>query len=221
MKTLLVLALRLLVLAVLLLSPLLLAAGRLDVWGAWGWALVMWLSATTIYGLMLCRSPALVEERLRPPSDRDRATRRLVVAPVLLHLVLAGLDARLGWSRVPLAVQVSALAATAAGFALVGWVLLTNPFASSAVRIQSERGHAVITHGPYALVRHPMYLATLLVCLSMGPALGSWWAALALLPVIAVFIRRTALEDRMLCDELDGYGSYAQRIRWRVVPLVF
>jgi protein-S-isoprenylcysteine O-methyltransferase Ste14 len=79
----------------------------------------------------------------------------------------------------------------------------------------------VITTGPYALVRHPMYLAVALVCLGSGPALGSWWAGLALVPVLAIFVRRTVIEDRMLHRELAGYAEYAARVRWRVVPGVF
>jgi protein-S-isoprenylcysteine O-methyltransferase Ste14 len=79
----------------------------------------------------------------------------------------------------------------------------------------------VITHGPYAFVRHPMYLAVVLICLGGGTALGSLLATAALLPVIAVFARRTLLEDRMLRDELPGYRDYSARVRWRVIPLVF
>lgn len=158
---------------------------------------------------------------MKPPSDRDRATRRLVILPFLSLLVISGLDVRFGWSAVPMAAQVMGLVLELLGFALVGWVLLTNPFASSAVRIQRERGQKVITSGPYALVRHPMYLAVVLVCLGSGPALGSWYAGLALLPVIGIFIRRTLLEDRMLHRDLEGYDSYSARVRWRVLPPLF
>jgi protein-S-isoprenylcysteine O-methyltransferase Ste14 len=158
---------------------------------------------------------------MRPPSDRDRATRRLVALPYLAHLVIAGLDARYEWSAVPEGVTIAGLALVAAGFLLVGWTLLTNPFASSAVRVQEERAHRVISTGPYALVRHPMYLAVLLVCLGAGPALASWYAGLLLLPMVAVFIRRTLLEDAMLHGELPGYADYASRVRSRVVPGVF
>lgn len=214
-------ALRLLAGAALVVGPLLLAAGRADAWGAWAWIGVVWGTAAATYSRLEKLNPALLAERLRPPSDRDRATRRLVVLPFVAHLVLSGLDLRWRWSAVPLPVQLGALATMAGGFALVRWVLLTNPFASSAVRVQPERGQSVIEAGPYRLVRHPMYLATVLVCLSSGVALGSWFSGLALLPVVAVFVRRTLLEDRMLVQELRGYVDYAARVRWRVVPFVF
>lgn len=214
------LLLRLTVGAGVLLAALLLFAGK--PWtGALAWTGVLWTCAVLTHAWLLKISPELVRERISPPSDRDRATRKLVALPFSLHLALAGLDARLGWSTVPPALQFTALTVLGLGFALVGWTLATNPFASSAVRIQSERDHRVIDTGPYALVRHPMYLATVLVSLSSGLALGSWWSALALLPVIGIFVRRTALEDQMLRTELPGYADYATQVRWRVIPLVF
>lgn len=207
--------------AFVFLAILFTAAGRLDVWPFWAYVGVMYLIAATIYALLARWSPALVAERLRPPSDRDRATRRLVVLPFAAHLVVAGLDARFGWSGVPALMTGAGLVMVAAGFLLVGWTLFTNPFASSAVRVQRERAHQVISTGPYAIVRHPMYLAVLLVSLGAGPALASWWAGLALLPIVPVFVRRTLIEDAMLHHDLPGYAEYASRVRWRAVPGVF
>lgn len=211
-------AIRFVLLGVGVLTYLLAVAGRPDFWPAWAWVGAMVASALATYGGM---TSELRQERMRPPADRDRATRRLVIAPLVAHFTLAGLDARFGWSAVPVPVVSAGLAVFTLGFVLVGWTLLSNPFASSAVRIQSERAHRVISHGPYRLVRHPMYLAVVLVCSGSGFALASWWAGLALLPVLAIFIRRTALEDLMLRTELDGYAEYSSRVRWRVIPLIF
>lgn len=207
--------------AFVLLAILLTAAGRLDAWSFWAYVGVIYAIGATTYTLLGRWSPGLLAERIRPPSDRDRATRRLVALPFLTHLVVAGLDARFGWSTVSAAVTVAGLLGVAGGLALVSWTLLSNPFASSAVRVQHEREQQVISTGPYAIVRHPMYLAVLLVCLGAGPALSSWWAGLALVPVIPVFVRRTLIEDAMLHRELAGYRQYASRVRWRVVPGVF
>lgn len=195
-------------------------AGRWDVWNLWAWVGVMWLIGSLTYTVLLKVNPGLVAERLKPPHDRDRATRRLVALPFLAHLVLGGLDARFGWSHVPFPLVLLGLVLEALGFALVAWTLLNNPFASSAVRIQNEREHRVISSGPYALVRHPMYLAVFLVCLGGGPAVGSWFAGLALLPIVAIFVRRTLLEDSMLQKELPGYPEYSARVRWRIIPHV-
>jgi protein-S-isoprenylcysteine O-methyltransferase Ste14 len=197
------------------------AAGRLDLWPFWAYPGVIYVISATTYTLLGRWSPGLLAERIKPPTDRDRATRRLVVLPFLAHLVLAGLDVRFGWSDVPVGLTVAGPVVVTLGFALVSWTLLTNPFASSAVRVQHEREQQVVSHGPYAIVRHPMYLAVLLVCLGAGPALMSWYAGLSLLPVIAIFVRRTLFEDAMLHRELRGYPQYASRVRWRVVPGVF
>jgi protein-S-isoprenylcysteine O-methyltransferase Ste14 len=159
---------------------------------------------------------------MRPPSDRDRSTRIVSGLAMAGHFALAGLDVgRLGWSAVTLPVQVGGFALVLVGLWLVDWTLLSNPFASSAVRIQSERAQAVISHGPYAIVRHPMYLGVILFCLGSGLALGSPWSSLALLPVAIVFVRRTLREDRMLQDELPGYREYAARVRWRIARGLF
>ena len=160
-------------------------------------------------------------ERMKPPSDRDRLTRRLAVGPCLAHLVVAGLDARYGWSSMPVTLRLLGFASMTLAWSLIAWTFATNRFASSAVRIQTERNHEVITTGPYAIVRHPMYLGVFLTVLGSPLALGSWWALLVVSPVALIFVRRTRLEDRMLHDELPGYAEYARRTRYRIVPGIF
>lgn len=180
---------------------------------------VLWLSSSTINTLA---PRELVAERMKPPSDRDRATRLISFPVVLGHYVVAGLDVgRFQWTFVPVWLQAVGLGLVTLGMGLVGWTLLSNPFASSAVRIQSERKQTVITTGPYALVRHPMYLGVVFFTLGSGLALGSWVSWAMALPLLGVFVRRTLKEDRMLHDELEGYAEYAKKVRWRVVPFVF
>jgi protein-S-isoprenylcysteine O-methyltransferase Ste14 len=212
---------RTLIFAAVISIPLFAGAGR---WvpAFLTYVVLLWLTSGTIYTLLQWKSPALVAERFKPPSDRDRASRRIAIPLMLLHYLIAALDVgRFGWSTVPAAAQVAGFVIAFGSLALVGWTLLSNPYASTAVRVQSERGHTVISTGPYAFVRHPMYLAVLLFGLGSGPALGSWWSGLALLPVLVVFVRRTLLEDRMLHDELPGYRDYARRVHYRVVPGIF
>jgi protein-S-isoprenylcysteine O-methyltransferase Ste14 len=212
---------RTLVLAVGVAVPLFFGAGRwVPAFAAY--VAMLWLVTGSIYTLLLHRSPGLLAERLGPPTDRDRASRRIAIPVLLAHYVIAGLDVgRFGWSHVGPVTQAVAFAAVVASLLLTGWTLLSNPYASTAVRIQDERGHVVISTGPYAFVRHPMYFGVLLFGLGSGPALGSWWAALALLPVLVVFVRRTLFEDRMLHEELPGYADYAARVRSRVIPGIF
>jgi protein-S-isoprenylcysteine O-methyltransferase Ste14 len=96
-----------------------------------------------------------------------------------------------------------------------------NRFYSSVVRVQNDRGHSVIDAGPYRLVRHPGYLATLSAMLSGGMALGSLLAMIPLFGFAAIFIRRTMVEDQLLHDKLPGYAEYACRVRYRPIPGIF
>ncbi len=206
----------------LMAALLFVSAGRTDL--PWLWAyMATWLVAVlATYGVALKVNPDLVRERMRPPHDRDRTTRALAVLPGLGHFVAAGVDVgRVGWSEIGVGLHVAGLLALSAGWALIAWTFATNRFASSAVRIQTDREHHVITTGPYAIVRHPMYTAVLLVVAGAGPAVGSWWATACLLPLVPIFVRRTRLEDRMLHDELPGYPQYATQTRYRIVPGVY
>ena len=146
--------------------------------------------------------------------------RLLAAASLVGHWVVAGLDVgRYHWSdTVPLGVQLLGLIGFAAAFALIRWAQHVNRFFSSAMRIQRDRGQHVITAGPYHYVRHPGYAAFILVALCSGLALGSWWSTVPPLLFTVLFIRRTAVEDRLLQEELEGYSAYAEKVRYRLVP---
>jgi len=126
---------------------------------------------------------------------------------------------RFHWSdTVPRALRAGGLASLVAVFVVWYWSMRANPFFSAAVRVQRERGHFVVSSGPYRFVRHPGYAAFVLLGWGGPLALGSWWAVLPHIVVIALFVRRASLEDRVLHDELEGYAAYAARVRYRFVP---
>ncbi len=165
--------------------------------------------------------PDLLRERMRPGGKRPPAALRLFAIVLFAHWIVAGLDrGRFHWSdTVPVWLQAAGLIVTAAGYALVLWAMRVNRFFSSVARIQSDRGQHVISSGPYALVRHPGYLAGFAIMIASGLALGSWLAvAVLVIPSVPALIVRAAGEDRMLQAELPGYGAYASRVRWRVLP---
>jgi protein-S-isoprenylcysteine O-methyltransferase Ste14 len=197
-----------------------LAAGRVDlpmVWGVLG-------TVALFAALMLARmDPGLLRERLRPgPGNRDRLTRPLGTVLILAHWILTGLDiGRFHWSNIPWELQVVGLIGYAVAMAWVLWAVRVNPFYSSVVRVQGDRGQRPITSGPYRFVRHPGYTGTLLAMVCGGLALGSWVGMLPIVGGVALFIRRTLVEDRMLRRELAGYADYAQRVRYRLVAGVF
>jgi protein-S-isoprenylcysteine O-methyltransferase Ste14 len=193
--------------------------------GWWqGWALIAltlaWIVATAI--VILRHSPALFAERLGPRKGTKRWDTTLMGVYGILQLavlVVAGLDHRYSWStRIATVSQVVALILCSLGYILAVWATASNAFFSQMMRIQSERGHTVVSDGPYRYVRHPAYTGTILTSLTTPILLGSWWAfTLGLLNAL-LMILRTALEDRDLKAELNGYSEYALRVRQRLVP---
>jgi protein-S-isoprenylcysteine O-methyltransferase Ste14 len=199
------------------------AAGRWDLPIFWAYLTVLLL---TLLHVAFTADLDLVRERLRPgPGGRDNlAVLRLLALLVLGgHWALAGLDVgRYHWSdTIPMAARIAGLVGLAVALALVRWAQNVNRFFSTAVRIQSERGHHVITTGPYRFVRHPGYVAFILGTLSSGFALGSWLALLLTALMVPRFVRRAVVEDRMLRRELEGYAEYAGKVRYRLVPGVW
>lgn len=195
------------------------AAGRLDLPFVWG--LLAALVGFYVV-LALTADPGLLRERVAPGgANRDRLTGPLSAVFLGSHWVLAGLDARFGWSPVAWELQAAGLAGYAAALCVNLWALRANRFYSSAVRVQADRGQHVADAGPYRFVRHPGYTATIVATLASGLALGSWVALLPALGFVALFVRRTVFEDRMLLAELPGYADYARRVRSRLVPGVF
>ena len=198
------------------------SAGRIDWWPPWA-AIAVWLACYTAMDILLIRfNPDLMAERLTPPKGAktwDRAILSILRLTELVRYVLAGLDQRYGWTGgFPLAVQIAALMVCVLSYALLAWAMVSNPFFSQIVRIQSDRGHAVVADGPYRYVRHPAYVGMIVFEPAMSTLLASWWALIASGLCVILLILRTALEDRTLQAELTGYVDYARQVRYRLLP---
>lgn len=197
------------------------SAGRWDLPFLWA---ILGIYAGFLVVVLLKMDPDLRKERFHPaPGGQDRHMRALLLPFMLAAWVVAGLDVgRFHWSdSVPFAVRVLALVGFVSGLGLASWALSVNRFFSPVVRVQAERGHRLITGGPYQYVRHPGYLGGLLSAVCSGLAFGSWGAMLPVAGCALVFLRRTALEDRFLRVELPGYAAYAERVRYRLLPGVW
>jgi protein-S-isoprenylcysteine O-methyltransferase Ste14 len=192
------------------------SAGRWDLPMVWG---VLAVLAVFCLAFAASVDRGLVRERVKPgPGSRDRLTRPIGTAMLLAHWVLAGLDVgRFHWSVVPRDIQLAGLIGYAISMAFLFWAISANPFYSSVVRVQTDRGQHPVAVGPYRFVRHPGYAATLAGAFAGGLALGSWLAMVPLAVLGVFFLRRTVLEDRMLRDELPGYAEYAKRVPYRLV----
>jgi protein-S-isoprenylcysteine O-methyltransferase Ste14 len=216
-----------LVLGVLAMAALIFVpAGRLD-W-VMGWAVVgLHLALFLVMTFVLRRhDPTLIAERSRVVTPDTKGWDKVVTLVLSLvglgALILGGLDHRFGLSpRMPLAVQIAGLALAALGYSLFFWAMVSNKYFSRVVRIQSDRGHAVATDGPYRYVRHPGYVGFAVAWPSMALALGSLWGLIPGGLAAAAIVVRTALEDRTLQQELDGYREYASEVRYRLLPGVW
>lgn len=197
-----------------------LCAGRMDLPAAWAYFAAIFINAVITSVKM---DPGLIAER----SGIGKDFKRWDILPAILMgrlgplavLIVAGLDARFGWSP-PLVLSHQLIAGGAAilGLLFTDWAVISNRFFSSVVRIQKERGHTVVAAGPYRWVRHPGYAGSIPYMLATPVILGSLWAFIPAGLTVLITVIRTALEDKTLQEELDGYKGYAQRVRFRLLP---
>lgn len=205
------------ILAVFLFVP----AGRLDWWAAWTFVAIYFGGVVFNALFVLDKDPELIAERgetKENTKDWDKTVTSMITIFTMLALIVAGLDARFGWSQIALAISIAGWIVFVFGFGIVSWAMAANKFFARVVRIQDDRGHAVCDSGPYRFVRHPGYVGMCVYSFAMPFGLGAWWAILPVLLIVAGFVVRTALEDRTLRAELPGYAEYAARVRYRLAP---
>jgi protein-S-isoprenylcysteine O-methyltransferase Ste14 len=207
---------------VLVATALFLSAGTL-VWPM-GWAVVVFYAAFSVAGFLLL-PPELIEERSR--LGRGKAGDLVIAGLALVFLMpvslaVCGLDVRLRASpELPSGARSAAFAVFVLGYVLSLWAARSNPFFSGVVRVQRERGHRVVSGGPYAFVRHPGYAGPMAGHLALPIALGSLWGLAPAALGCAFLAIRTGLEERVLREELPGYTEYSTRVRWRLLPGVW
>jgi protein-S-isoprenylcysteine O-methyltransferase Ste14 len=193
-----------------------------------GWiGVAVYLVASGCLTVLISRiNPGLLQQRekwLR--NDTWPFDRIVLIVYVLLSYIevfVAGLDAgRFRWMALPGWTLAPGIILFVAAMAMVCWTMVTNPFAETTLRLQTDRGHSVVESGPYRIVRHPMYLGFAMQNLAAAFMLGSGWAIIVSAPVVATLIARTAHEDRFLRARLSGYSDFAQRSRFRLIPLIW
>ncbi len=201
------------------------AAGRVDIPRAWIY-LMAGLALLVVNGVVAGRrNPDVIKARAYGGAGTKRFDRIFAVCYILAMLavpVVAGLDAvRFGWAPLSLFWLWPGLALFALSDVPILWAMVENRHLEQTVRIQADRGHQVVSTGPYALVRHPMYAGTIVQHLAMPLIIGSLWAFVPVAALCVTIVVRTALEDRTLRRELAGFAEYAQRTRSRLVPGVW
>ena len=205
----------------------LLITWRWDWWEAWSYAMLGVLSFAVSRALAARRHPDLLAERARFMQHEDAKSWDKALAPLVglgsgLIPLVAGLDVRFGWSPIfSLPAKILALVIILAGYALASYALIENRFFSGMVRIQTDRGHRLVSSGPYRWMRHPGYAGALLAYLATPVFLDSRWAFLPAVLITITLVIRTNLEDQTLQDELAGYRDYARRVLYRLLPGVW
>lgn len=187
-----------------------------------------WILVTLLFGPMLIagvvmyfRTPSFLEKRL--DAKEKRGTQKGVVAfsglMFIAGFVVAGLDHRFGWSGMPRWVVITSSVLFLAGYGLYAEVMRENAYLSRTIGVQ--QGQTVVDTGLYGIVRHPMYMATLLLFLAMPLVLGSWYALIAFAFYPAIIVVRLKDEETLLARELDGYEAYQKKVKYRLVPFLW
>jgi protein-S-isoprenylcysteine O-methyltransferase Ste14 len=193
-------------------------AGTLAYWEAWVYLAVLLIPFAFAVLYLFKTSPALLERRMQT-REREPAQRRLISLSLLwfiLAFILPGLDRRFGWSDVPVPVVLAADLLVLLGYGIVILAFRENQYASRIVQVEQDQ--QVITTGPYALVRHPMYVGAMLMYGASPLALGSYWALIPALVIVPILVVRIANEEQVLERELPGYPEYRQATRYRLLP---
>ncbi len=205
--------------AILVLSTMFfLPAGTLAYWEAWGYLAILFIPMLFVLFYLLKNDPGLLARRMK---TREReAEQKLIIKlsfiPFQLAFLLPGFDKRFGWSNVPVGMVVMADILVLLGYSIVFLVFRENRYASRVVEVEQEQ--TVISSGPYAMIRHPMYLGSLLLYILSPLALGSYWAMIPAILIIPVIIARIRNEESVLARDLSGYQEYMQKTRYRLIP---
>ena len=206
--------------AVLLLWP----AGTLNYWQAWVFIAVFIVSTMVPSIYLAVKDPAALQRRMKAgPTAETRTVQKLVITgtivAVVAVLVVSALDHRFGWSDVPVPVVVLGNVLVAVGLGMAQLVVIQNSYAAATITVEADQ--KVVSTGLYGLVRHPMYVGTLIMMVGTPLALDSYWGLLAIVLALPVLAARIEDEEKMLRQELDGYDEYTRKVHYRLVPGVW
>jgi protein-S-isoprenylcysteine O-methyltransferase Ste14 len=195
-----------------------LPAGTWAYWEAWMYLSLLFIPMIFVIAYLLKKDPELLARRMRMREKEveQKLIIKLSYIPFLLAFLIPGFDKRLEWSNVATGIAVAAGICVLLGYGMVFLVFRENRYASRIIEV--EQGQSVISSGPYAMVRHPMYLGSLLMCILSPLALGSYWAMIPAVLFVPIIVARIRNEERVLVKNLKGYQEYMQETRYRLIP---
>jgi protein-S-isoprenylcysteine O-methyltransferase Ste14 len=201
-----------------LMAVFFLPAWSFGYWQAWVYLLTLFIPLIIFIGTLYNRHPDLLIRRMRfrEKEEQQKTIVKLAYIPFLLAFLLPGFDVRLGWSNVPGGLSIAADLVVLLCYCLVFLVFRENRFASRIVEVEKEQ--TVISSGPYAVVRHPMYTGSALMYIFTPLALGSYWAIIPAVLIVPVLVARILNEEEVLSKDLKGYPEYKQKVRFRLIP---
>jgi protein-S-isoprenylcysteine O-methyltransferase Ste14 len=203
---------------------LFLPAWTLDYWQAWAFLTVFGASGLVIIVYFMKKDPKLLERRMSAGPTAEKKTSEKIIMSIaslgfVALLVFPALDHRFGWSSVPPYMSIAGDVLVALGWAIIFFVFKENTFTSATIEVAADQ--KVISTGPYAIVRHPMYSGSFLYLLAMPIALGSWWGLVVVLLMMPASLWRIFDEEAFLKKSLSGYTEYTQKVRYRLLPFVW
>jgi protein-S-isoprenylcysteine O-methyltransferase Ste14 len=203
---------------------LFLPAGTLNYWQAWVFIAVFAIATLAPSVYLAVNDPAALQRRMRAgPTAEQRTVQKVVISATIVAvvavLVVSALDHRFDWSQVPTPIVVLGNVLVATGLGIAQLVVIQNSFAGATITVEAEQ--KVVSTGLYGLVRHPMYVGTLIMMIGTPLALDSYWGLLAIIPALPVLAVRIEDEEKMLRQQLDGYDEYMEKVHYRLVPYVW
>jgi protein-S-isoprenylcysteine O-methyltransferase Ste14 len=206
---------------VVLPAALFLPAGSIRYWQAWIYYVIVFIPFIFSQVYLWKCDPALLVRRMKTQEKEkiQRLIMQLLQGLALVGFVISSFDHRYQWSSVPVGVVITANIFVFLGYVLNFFVFKENTYASRTVKIEEEQ--KVISTGPYAVVRHPMYSASIVVCLFTPLALGSFWGVIPFAVIVLLIVCRLFLEEKMLQKDLPGYTEYCQKTKYHLVPFIW
>ncbi len=211
-------------LVVIIGAALFLSAWTLAYWQAWVFLAVFFLSVLAITLYLAKNDPKLLERRTQagPVAEKEKGQQTIqsIAAVAFIAMFVGpGLDHRFGWSVVPLPAVLAGDVLVALGLLIVFFVFRENSYTSAVIEVGAEQ--KIVSTGPYALVRHPMYSGALLMLIGVPLALGSYWGLLAFVPIALVIVWRLLDEEKFLVKNLAGYPEYQIKVRYHLIPFIW